>query len=822
MFVTALLSAFALGGEPVRETTDTDIDFAIKSAVRYLWSRQLPSGSWERMRYCHTHRLPDGFPTAVITFALLEAGESYENDPRMRKAIEALAKIQTNDLRVRALRVMALSRAVGKKKNSPYREFLKKDLAWIYKSGNNGRWGNTPDERFGDNFCNHLALTALWEARLNGDLGTKSNAIFRAGMNVWMNRQKQDGGWAFSGLPDTKMLPDIRITAAGLASMYMCRDAIGSAVDARSALKARDVMTRAWGYLDNNFSETFMDKTPENANSSYTAFCIQQIGLASGEKFINNVDWYAVAARELARPQPYGNQYTPNAYWGPMVRGAFELIMLARGRLPLTFNKLNYGKDARWDAHPRDIARFSEYMQRNFERRMRWQIVRINDNVQTLLDAPIMLIVGADEMKLSDEQWARLREYTLRGGTLLFMPVKSGDEFLDSVKAKLKDLYKEQRAQAGGFYELKELPADHPLYNAYKKIPNGDKRFPLWGLSDGTRLLAVVSDKDVAEKWESGKYLPYKNDFILGVNFFRYATGQNALSTRMRPVFVTGDKVLPIKDTLKVGWVKHGGNWCSQPYALDYLAEKVRTENQVELKISKGVEIKAQAIKPFKLLWMTGSGKFKLTDEEVSVLRDFLYEGGMLMINAVGGAGVFQASAEALMDEVFQDDDDITSNYSAEDSPIMTGKSGDYRGPKLGKLERTTAFVRTHPKAVEPVIEYRNTKGRILVAMLRFGMHDTMDGHTAYNAQSYMPTSALDIAANIALCAMVSEISDVERTRYEKIKERAMLRKKALERTPLKTELREKQPVKSVETTQPAEPNKKTLKKKSVFIDDDF
>jgi len=813
------------GASAVRDTTDKDIDRAITSAKSYLLSQQLPGGSWEHVHYCYRNKLPGGFPTAVITFALLEAGESYENNPRMRRGVEALARLKTNDLRVRALRVMALSRAVGRNKKSPYRKTLIADIKWIARG--KGRWGNTLKDKYGDNFCNHLAMTALWDARMYAGVPIPK-VLFKLGEKTWIKRQKPNGGWTFSGLPGNKMAPDLRMTAAGLASMYISRDALSTA---SGKSKQREVMDKAWAYLNKNFTDKFLQKTKGNANSSYTGFCIQQMGMTSGQKFIGGVDWYAVMAWELAKPQPLGNQYRRNAFWGPLVRGAFELIMLAKGRLPLTFNKLDYGAGTGWDYHPRDIARFSEYMQRKFERRMRWQVVLINSNVQTLLDAPMMLVAGQDELKLDKVQWDRLKEYTLRGGTLLFMAVRKGEGFLKSVKEKLKTLYAQQRTQAGGHYELKKLPDSHPLYNVYKKLKQGSKKFPLWGLSDGTRLLAVISEKDVARSWQGRKEVAGQRDYILGVNFFLYATGQNDLSTRMRPIFTTSGKVLPVRQSMKIGWVKHDGNWNTQPYALDYLAQELAVQNQLAVKVTPAVALEAGKLGRYNLLWMTGSDSFDLSDAQLAALRDYLYTGGMLMINAVGGASGFQRSAGDMLEKIFGDDEDVSDTLSSADSPLMTGKCGNYRGPKLGKLARTRAFIRTHPRAVEPVMEYRNAAGRILVAYLRFGMHDTLDGHTAYNAKSYMPPAAMDIAANIALYAKTTMVTRDELDQYKKQKLREKQAKaaapkatsKAAEEKPTtpdqaedKVEAKGKDRVEAKEKVKP-----RKARKKSTFLDDD-
>ena len=95
------------------------------------------------------------------------------------------------------------------------------------------------------------------------------------------------------------------------------------------------------------------------------------------------------------------------------------------------------------------------------------------------------------------------------------------------------------------------------------------------------------------------------------------------------------------------------------------------------------------------------------------------------------------------------------------DSPLYTGKSGDFRGSKIKSakdLSRTIALRTAFPRGELPMYVYHRD-GRILAIYVRHGIHDTLDGHTAYGARSYMPSSARDLAANIVLYALAGKPS---------------------------------------------------------------
>ncbi|MCK5113388.1 MAG: DUF4159 domain-containing protein [Phycisphaerae bacterium] len=741
LMLVCILLASGYAAPPPRETTDDDIDRQIEALKNYLWTQQESNGSWEKFRYAYDYHLPANYASAVITYALLEAGGSYENDPRLKKAVAYLVNIKSQpSMSVRAFRVMVLGRIPKGSQTPSHRAVIKSDLKSL--SRGKGKWKSGKEKAFNSQ-ANHYAAMALWEARQSGY--RVSNKIFSQAMRVWLKMQRPDGGWSFA--PQIKTYTsEIPWTAAGLASMYITRDALSKT---SGRYKHQGPMDRAWGYLDSNLKDNFVERTAGNSNPAYTMFCIQQIGMTSGRKFIAGLDWYALSAAKLSQPRPEGTH--PKGYWGPIVRAAYELIMLSRGRMPLTFNKLNYGDDTSWNYHPRDIARFTEYMQRHYERTMRWQIVKVTDDIQTLLDAPIMLIEGKKDFKITSDQWAKLREYTLRGGTLVFVPCGGNKKFLASVQEGLKDLYVQQRKDSGGHYELKELTKNSPLYTMNKKYRNMGAKFPAMGISDGTRLLVVVLKKDIANAWQKKAVTSRRRDFALGANLFFMATGTNNMASRMRPIFsnIGGGEV---KQALRVAWIKHGGNYNTQPYALEYLSGKLKAENQVELEITKNVVPSIKSLKGYQLAWITGSGGFALTENQIAALRVFIYKGGTLFVNAVGGSSQFSASAEIMLGELFSDQAPTEPGVTC---PLLTGRCGDFRGPRLEKFKRTISFRKAVPRMPTVADLYEDSKtGRILAIFVRYGVHDTLDGHTPYGAKSYMPKTARGIAANVALYAL--------------------------------------------------------------------
>ena len=731
-----IATAGAVAAGPAREVVDKDIDRAVAGAKRFLYAQQTASGAWPQW----SHRTTGEHNTVIAMLALLESGES-RNNARIKKGLAALVKFDTRNLYTIATRVMVLARAGAGEKNSPYHGQLLADVKRLTAGAarGGGAWGYGGPERTGDNSCSQFALLALWEA---DRAGVKIDpALIRLVERTWVRRQRPDGGWVYAGQPDLKATTTVSMTTAGLASLYICQDVLTKTCQPYAHRKSSD---RGWKFLADRLGADYH-------RDGYVAFCVQRVGMASGQKFIGTMDWFGTGAAKLAEPSPYGSRYT--GQWGPIVRASFELLFLTRGRIPLTFNKLAHGKETSWNFHTRDVPHFTEHMRRNFERIMRWQIVGITDDVAQMLDAPILLVAGRDALDFTPDQWAKLREYSLSGGTLLLVPSHNSKGFFDSAKAGLETLYADWIRNDSLRYTLQPLEADHPIYSVHEPVPNGSRAAPLWGVSDGTRLLAVLSRRDIACPWQRRAHKAGRIDYLMGVNFFLYATGSNSLRMRMRPVFAGGTG--RARHTVRVARLRHRGNASTQPYALKYLSDKLTAENRVKLTVTENAAIDAKTLAGHHLAWMTGSDAFTLSDGQIRALRAYLDGGGTLFVNALGGSRAFAESAEKMLDEVFANVDVLAGNASPV-SPVMTGRCGEFRGLPLTGLERTLKWRNTRDAPAAPVKAYHHA-GRAMAIYAPFGVHDTLDGHAAHGARSYMPPSARQIAANVVLCALMAK-----------------------------------------------------------------
>ena len=293
--------------EPPREVTDEDVDRQMEQIKRYLWAQQTSSGLWHpRIR---SRSRQEVTPLAIL--ALLEAGEKV-NDPRMKQGIEAMVGIKSDNLYIRATRMMALARAGANLEGSPLRAQMAEDLAYLVGPRNRnimrqrGAWGYKGPERQGDNSCSQFALLALWEAeRADFEIDER---VLRLVESTWLRRQNRDGGWTYSGQDGVKTDSKVSMTTAGVASLYICQDALTKQCVVYPHQQAID---RGWEYLAENLK-------PDYWKNGYLAFCVQRIGMASGRKFIGEMDWFATGAAKLAEPRPGGRDY--RGKWGSVVR----------------------------------------------------------------------------------------------------------------------------------------------------------------------------------------------------------------------------------------------------------------------------------------------------------------------------------------------------------------------------------------------------------------------------------------------------------------------------------------------------------------------
>ncbi len=168
---------------------------AIRDGVRYLKSKQLADGSWQK------YYMP-GDKTALCTLALLNSGEN-PNDPQMKAAIEHIRNLPTLGTYFVSLRIMVL--ATADPKGKLYRLDVDQDVKWLLEmqvddGPSRGGWSYGQRARSGggaDGSNSQFALLALHEA---SQLGIKiEKQYWERAKEYWSNSYSgRRGGFTYN------------------------------------------------------------------------------------------------------------------------------------------------------------------------------------------------------------------------------------------------------------------------------------------------------------------------------------------------------------------------------------------------------------------------------------------------------------------------------------------------------------------------------------------------------------------------------------------------------------------------------------------------
>src|SRR5205085_8433684 len=119
-------------------------------------------------------------------------------------------------------------------------------------------------------------------------------------------------------------------------------------------------------WISDNYKTLLNGESHTQYYPYYGLFGIERIGVASGYKYLGNVNWYDDGANYLLKDQKQ------NGGWSGTINTALAMLFLVRGRAPVLMNKLEYTiagpaaraganaaartSEANWNQRPRDAA----------------------------------------------------------------------------------------------------------------------------------------------------------------------------------------------------------------------------------------------------------------------------------------------------------------------------------------------------------------------------------------------------------------------------------------------------------------------------------
>jgi hypothetical protein len=448
----------------------------------------------------------------------------------------------------------------------------------------------------------------------------------------WVACQLRSGEW---GYRKNSVDGSLAMTCAGVASLFVTADWLdaGQLHGAVGREPFNKSLAAGLKWLEQG-DHCLEIGGPRSHYHGYDLFSLERVGLASGFKHFGTHDWYRELAVQVLRTQ------WPDGSWGgsenetdKLIETAYHVLFLARGRHPVMMSKLRF--DGAWANRPRDLASLARYAAKVLERGVNWQVVSVERDWTDWLDSPVLYIASQAPPKLTEADYAKLRQFAESGGILFTHADAGSDNFTKWVTTDLaKRLWPA--------YEVQTLPDDHELYGIHEKIRPPHVR--LQAIGNGSRLLLVHCPGDLANSWQQRAEKSHPEAFGIGMNLFVYASGKADMRNRLSSPYLPAPAAAAAT-TVKVARLRYPGNWDPEPLAWTRFSRYLQRETSIA---AETAEVNVADLTPSTapLAHLTGTFAWTPTTAEAATLRNYVSAGGVLLIDACGGNSAFAATVE--------------------------------------------------------------------------------------------------------------------------------------------------------------------------------
>lgn len=411
-----------------------------------------------------------------------------------------------------------------------------------------------------------------------------------------------------------------------------------------------------------------------------------------------------------------------------------------------------------WQGSPGSVDQLLQNAQRHLNVWYGWEQLDIRELTRQHAAGiqhrtPILYLCAYYPLDLSNDQRAALTDYVLGGGTLV-INCCGQDAAFRSARTELERMFPR--------YELRLLPADHPLYHAYYPIET--VRYPvpssnpldtgavtidrprIMAITLGTRAAVMVSYEDLACGWNEWNNpavtrVDPKDSTQIGLNLITYATAEQRLAKFLsRTMEVAGPAIRP-RQQMVFPQLIHDGNWNPNPSAVPLFLKELASNTSIAVQFErKTMSIKDPALFTYPVLYLTGTWDPQLNADEAALLHRYLTNGGLLIADAASGRVEFDQAFRALCRRLFPDD-------ALKPLPADHGVFGSFH-----QIESVTLNHEAQP--APPLLEAVELDGRPVIFYSPIGLSDGWaHQHSAY-ARSYSTPDALKLGTNLMVYAM--------------------------------------------------------------------
>lgn len=432
-------------------------------------------------------------------------------------------------------------------------------------------------------------------------------------------------------------------------------------------------------------------------------------------------------------------------------------------KAPVIAVKLRSGDPLDWNTDPNDINNLLMWMQANMDVNFSWEDKALGDVDLEAEAAPVLYRTGHRAFSFSEAERQRLRDYVMRGGLIIFDTCWGMDEFADSVQREMAEIFPD--------HPLKELPLDHPVYNAYYEDAGmvqftdfsggGTQPAGLKGIEIDCRLGVIFSPHDMSCGWdmhtnelEGGSWIESEHALRLGANIISYATATRDMSASLAESKAFVDESSTTTDRFRVGQLIHEGDWQPNTVGLQNLLDRVGEKTALQISFATdGVEPSFEDLSRHPFLYVTGHGDFTWSDAQVAAIRRYLANGGFIFADACCGRQAFDIAFRREMGKVLGEGQSagelawLRSNH-----PIYSIHNQIEQVQYTEAAHQRSRHVRDDQR---PRLMGAEIDGRLAVVYSPLAMNVGWRVSPVPYAVGYGPESALDLGVNVVMYAMM-------------------------------------------------------------------
>ena len=369
---------------------------------------------------------------------------------------------------------------------------------------------------------------------------------------------------------------------------------------------------------------------------------------------------------------------------------------------------------------------------------------------------PILYRSGHYHWSLNDAEKKKLREYLLRGGTIILNAGMGSKPFYDSAVKVLNEVFPEAPVQ--------RLSADHPIFHAYysldkvnyragvRSLYKGDAPW-LDGVTIDCRTVAIISRFGMEVGWDpldDENIIAYEPESAqqLGMNILSYASAmRNWAQQNVKKTLFEDAKTVSAAGSMNIAQIKYDGEWKTRHVGLSVLLQQYNVKTGVPVKFStKEIALTDPTLTDSPVIYLTGHESFTLKPEEITALRNYLTHGGLLIAEACCGRKAFDVSFRETMARVLPG---VSMNTLKAGHPLF------HMPNDISSMKITPALAKSfgNAPAIAPQIMTMETEGNTAVIYSPIGMAGAWELAPNKYCNSYLEDDALKLGVNILMFA---------------------------------------------------------------------